>query len=240
MPLFSSLSIKIKKEIKGMPAFHKLKWIEVAAFFGILYFVFCLLAVMLFFYSFLLFVIFCSLSQVALMLFFSGFVVLGVKYNKILIKASSWAVIGLNFLCFFTFLFLVSFPEIFLGLFGFSFDGFYPKVGRSEVVSSDEFMAEMFSALFVAYAEIYVSAYKIIVSFLYFWLALLAAGVCFGIGLIDLAGHIKMARLTGVLMIVGSVLSIVGIGVLALFFAIALGIFVLLNESREGGGAEVV
>lgn len=217
-----------------MPNFHKLKWIEVAAFFGILYFVFGLLAGILFFYSFLFSVIFCSLSQVALILFFSGFVFLGVKYNKIVIKISSWAIIGLNFLFLAAFLFLVSFPEIFLGLFGFSFDGFYPKAGRSEVAGSYEFMTEIFSALFVAYAEIYVAAYKVIMVFLDFWLVCVLAGVSFGVGLIDLAGHIKMAKLTGVSMIVGSVLSIVGIGVLVLFFAIALGIFVLLKESKEG------
>ena len=117
------------------------------------------------------------------------------------------------------FIFLVSFPEFFLDLFGFSLDNFTPQSNHSAALGFDALMTETLSAIFVASAEIYVAAYRVMVVVLDFWLVYLLAGVFFGIGLIDLAGQIKMARLTGVSMIVGSVLSIVGIGVLVLFFA---------------------
>jgi len=214
-----------------MPRFHKLNWIEFAALSGVLYFVFGLLAGILFFFSFLLFVIFSTLSQVSLMLFFSGFIVLGDKYNKMSIKASSWVIIGSVFLFLFGFLFLVSFPEVFLGLFGFSLDSFFPKINRV----GTSLMTETFSAAFVALAETYVAAYRMMVIVFNFWLVCLVAGVSFGIGLIDLTAHIKMARLAGASMIVGSVLSIVGVGVLVLFFAVVLGVVVLLEESERDG-----
>lgn len=214
-----------------MPRFHKLNWIEFAALSGVLYFVFGLLAGILFFFSFLSFVIFSTLSQVSLMLFFSGFIVLGDKYDKMSIKASSWVIIGTGFLFLFGFLFLVSFPEVFLGLFGFSLDSFFPNITRP----GTSLMTETFSAAFVALAETYVAAYRIIVVVFNFWLVCLVAGVSFGIGLIDLTAHIKMARLAGASMIVGSVLSIVGVGVLVLFFAVVLGVVVLLEESERDG-----
>ena len=221
------ISEKSDEEIKKMPHPHKLRWIKFAAICGILVFVFSVIGGISSNFNLRFAGIFYLLSQVSLLLFFSGFIALGKKYDKTLIKVSSWIIIALNLLLLIFLILLIIFPNIGLNFVNNYFEGSSTELSAPLEYGSTQAITDSLANV------IYSLLFLVIGIVLAVWLIYMTVGILFGIGLIKLKENVKLAKLTGILIIVGSVLMIIGLGVLLLFAAMILGIIILFKESKE-------
>lgn len=144
--------------------------------------------------------------------FFYGFIILGKRYDKKLIRIVSFVFIVLSVLSVLFQVFVISFPETAGNIL------FKPLlVSFSENPSFEGLMA-LLGYIFVI----------LIVIFLFY----IVLGILFGIGLITLR-QVRYSKIAGILDIIGFFTLIIGIGALLLLISFVFKIVMLFNESKR-------
>jgi hypothetical protein len=192
---------------------------KVGAISGIAFLFLCFLSIILF-YIFSEIrevpIIIAILEGICLILFFYGFVCLGKKYDEGLLKVVGWILITIGgILTLFQFLVLI-FPNL-IGefMFGALFDSFIP--GSSGNISS------MIASLGILIVISFVLA---LVYFIMF--------ILLGVGLIKLKKESRLAKITGILTIVGTGgLLLLGLGILVLLVAFVFAIVLFFKQSKD-------
>ena len=159
------------------------------------------------------------LMSIALIFFFYGFVVLGKKYNKKLIKVISWVFIVITVLGVILQIVFLIFPDIWKGLFE-----------RLVFVQLDTLGLSSFKSALESIPLIALTSISII-GFVFSVLNILL-----GFGILKLKGQVGLAKPTGILLIIGSFTLIIGIGVLVLLVGY---IFEIIMLFKADGGVKV-
>jgi hypothetical protein len=144
------------------------------------------------------------------LIYFVGFILLGKRHNKKLISVISWIFIILIFLSMIFIVTLMIKPD----LINFSdFNSFKNDTSASDIWNSIKGLGAKWLS---------------IVGFVLGLLFIL--GILFGSGFLKLKEDIKLAKVTGLLFLVGSIMILIGIGPLILFVAFVLSVVVLSKE----------
>jgi len=198
--------VKIEGGLKGN------KMIKLAGIFGILFLVFSVVSMFFLGKEIVGFILY-FLSSICFGLFIYGFIVVGKRYNKRLIRIIGWLVIVvLILLLIFRILFFLA-PDIFSG-----------------VLPAESFLVEGsgFDLDVLGTAVISVLIFLIVLV-----LVFTVLGILFGIGLIKLKDKVKYAKISGILTLIGAACLILGIGILFLFAAFIFGIVLLFKEGSK-------
>jgi len=192
------------------------KWLKLAGISGILFAVFLIISSLISSFSETVSFIFIIMAMISSIFFFYGFVVLGKKYDKRLIKIVSWIFIILIVL----FMLFQIINLISPGLFG----DLFAKPSVVEIGTASEALDVLTGTLLI-----------VLILFLFVLLITIILGILFGVGLIKLKDNVEYAKTTGILLIIGYSTLIIGIGVLVLIVAYIFEILLLFKASRKQG-----
>lgn len=181
-------------------------WFKIAGISGILGFLLLIVA------GFLDGIVNQSLMLGALFLFliyFVGFIILGKRHNKKLISIVSWIFIILIFLSIVLIIVMMIKPDL-------------------ELISKgDIFSATSLTELWDAIKEF---GTKLLIIFGSIFGVLFILGILFGVGFLKLKNDVKLAKVTGMLFLIGTITNLILIGPLILFVAFVLSVVILTKE----------
>jgi len=158
-----------------------------------------------------------SLALVSFILFFYGFVILGVRYKRRLLRVISWLFIVLGILGILFQIALLVFPEILEGIFQKE-----AILGIKSVGDIPEFVSEILAV-----------ELPILILGTLLLLIIVVFGILFGVRVLKLRDEVKFAKIVGILNIVGFSLLLVGIGIFVLFASLIFEIILLFGESKK-------
>ncbi len=195
------------------------RWFKAGAISGVLF-------LFLFFLNIILFFTFSSIREIpiivfilqgiCLILFFYGFVCLGKKYNEGLLNVVGWMLIIVGAMGVIFQLLILFFPNL-IGemVFGALFESFMP--GSSGDISS------IIASLGILIIILFVLALFYFVMF-----------ILLGVGLIKLKKESGLAKITGILMIVGTGgLLLFGVGILVLLVAFVFAVILFFKQAKN-------
>jgi len=143
------------------------------------------------------------------LIYFTGFILLGKRHNKKLISVVSWIFVILMFLSMILVVTLMVKPDF----------EFVSTAGISGATSFNEFL-DAVKAFGVKWLVVMGSTIGV----------LFILGILFGAGFLKLKKDVKLAKVTGVLFLVGTITTLIGIGFLILFVSFVLSVVVLSKE----------
>ncbi len=207
--------IKPQERLKKTSSFNFLRVAGIAGIFAIVLFFITSMLIILQFPLGLTSII-GSVSGLANLLFLSGFVALGKKYKKNLIRVLSIITIILEALILLFFVAYSNFPGIIP--FANQVTSFIETI--SSQVTDFNTLLSFFTSNLVLFAVILGGVILITI----------LLGILFGVGLLKLKADVKYARLAGILTILGFCTFILGIGIVFLAVAFIFEIVILLKS----------
>jgi hypothetical protein len=207
--------IKPQEKLKKTSSFNFLKVAGIAGIFAIvLFFITSMLTILQFPLG--ITNIIGSIGGLANLLFLVGFVVLGKKYKKNLIRVLSIIIIVLEAIILLFFFIYSNFPGIIP--FTSQINSFIETV--SSQVTDFNTLLSFFTSNLMLFAIILGGVLLITI----------LLGILFGVGLLKLKADVKYARLAGILTILGFCTFILGIGIVFLAVAFIFEIVILLKS----------
>ncbi|MBT3397385.1 hypothetical protein HOA55_00045 [archaeon] len=188
------------------------KWFRIAGIFGILAITFL---VLLAFFSDLRSIVGLGLTLgivFSLILFLSGFILLGRRHDGMLLGVASWILIG------FVVIFLI-----------FQTIGFFSPTFMRDLFIGDvspNGLEDIVGSILEVMIGVLIFAVIILLS-------LVALGIIFGIGVMKLGDKVPFAKVTGILNIIGWSTLIIGVGVLVLIVAYVFEIILLFKVGKS-------
>jgi len=210
-----SKQVTAKTNLVKMPSTTNSKFLKIAGICGILALVLSVLAGFLSFNK-ALYLTFSLLSSLAIVLFLQGFIVLGKKFSKKLVKISGWLLTVFVILIAAFQVMVVVFPEIIESFFITSFSDL---VGSGEVVAITDALISLGATILVVLGLVFLFCFVL--------------NILFGIGIKKLQENIKFAKITGILHIIGTCLLLLGVGIIILFAAFIMEIILLFKASKQ-------
>ncbi|MFA5173918.1 MAG: hypothetical protein WC438_01930 [Candidatus Pacearchaeota archaeon] len=205
-------------EIGKKPVSVNSLWMKLGGFAGILTLLFIILSsffIDLSGISNFLPIVLVLAGGVCMLFFYFGFVTLGKKYNQKLLGVISWIFIVFTLLFIFGEISLIAAPNLIN-----KFINLIPTTVNFADLGS--VMGLLFQTLII-----------FTISFLVLVLIFMILTILLGVGLLKLSEHVKFAKLTGILLIIGASTLVIGIGLLILPIAYIFEIVLLLSASKK-------